>query len=96
MELILTSGWCPFAVDLISTVQEGVGEVAGIENATVKVRWDEAWGPELMAPGARAKLRFLPAPRSVADPDAYVEARRLRRPGKGGRDAMIRDAFVFD
>jgi len=83
VELILTSGWCPFAVDLISTVQERVGEVAGIENATVKVRWDEAWGPELMAPGARAKLRFLPPPRSVADRDAYVEARTAPPSGEG-------------
>jgi len=82
VELVLTSGWCPFAVDLLSTVQERIEQVAGVENATVKIRWDEAWSPERLSPDAHRKLMFLPPPRLVRDRAAYV----AEETAKGGGD----------
>jgi metal-sulfur cluster biosynthetic enzyme len=40
----------------------------------VEVTWDEAWTTDRLSEGARAKLRFLPDPRSVPDRNAYLEA----------------------
>jgi len=82
VELVLTSGWCPFAVDLLSTVRERIEQVAGVENATVKIRWDEAWSPERLSPDAHRKLMFLPPPRLVRDRAAYV----AEETAKGGID----------
>jgi metal-sulfur cluster biosynthetic enzyme len=66
IELILTSGWCPFVLDLLSTVRERVEALPGIEGAQVDVVWDEAWSADRMSDDARAKLRFLPHPKEVS------------------------------
>lgn len=63
--LVLTSGWCPFVVDLLDTVQRHVETVAGVARAQVDVVWDEAWSADRMSPSARQALRFLPHPRDI-------------------------------
>jgi metal-sulfur cluster biosynthetic enzyme len=68
VELLLTSGWCPFA----STVEQAVRRIPGVENASVTVVWDEAWSPARLSENAREKLRFLPDPKAVSDPASYV------------------------
>lgn len=78
VELVLTSGWCPFSVDLLRTVRQKVTEL-GIEDPVVEVRWDEAWSPERMAPEARRKLMFLPEPRFVKHREDFI-AEGGRRP----------------
>ncbi|MEW6471467.1 MAG: metal-sulfur cluster assembly factor [Actinomycetota bacterium] len=74
IEMILTSGWCPFAVDLVGAVREAAEAVTGPGRAEVALSWDEAWGTHRLSEGAREKLRFLPDPRRVTDRDAYVAA----------------------
>lgn len=71
IELILTSGWCPFVVDLLDTITERVAALPEIEDAEVVVVWDEAWSSDRLSDDARAKLRFLPDPRTVPDPAVY-------------------------
>jgi metal-sulfur cluster biosynthetic enzyme len=78
VRLVLTSGWCPFAVDLLSQVKERIAALEGLEGVDVQILWDRAWGPERLAPGARAKLRFLPDPSEVPDRAAYLAAHRPR------------------
>jgi len=72
VELLLTSGWCPFAARVLTDVQERVEALPGIEHAEVEVVWDEAWTTDRLSAGARAKLRFLPEPAAVPDRAAYL------------------------
>lgn len=72
VELLLTSGWCPFASTVLTQVKEAVQAMPGIDTADVEIVWDEAWSPERLADSARERLRFLPAPAAVTDREAYV------------------------
>jgi metal-sulfur cluster biosynthetic enzyme len=73
VELLLTSGWCPFASRVLGEVETAVRGVPGVADASVEVVWDEAWGPHRLSDSARTKLRFLPDPTAVRDPKAYVD-----------------------
>jgi metal-sulfur cluster biosynthetic enzyme len=75
VELLLTSGWCPFAATVLSQVKERIAELPGVTDAEVEIVWDEAWTTDRLSPRARRLLRFLPPPSAVPDRDAYVAAR---------------------
>jgi metal-sulfur cluster biosynthetic enzyme len=72
VELMLTSGWCPFAVNVLTDVETALLSLPGVETAQVDLVWDEAWTPARLSDSARTKLRFLPDPATVRDPAAYV------------------------
>lgn len=72
VELILTSGWCPFAAQVLTDIEAAVRTLPGVDSARVELVWHEAWSPARLSDSARSKLRFLPDPSSVADPAAYV------------------------
>ena len=74
LELVLTSGWCPFAVELLTAVRERVEALPEVEGAAVEIVWEKAWGSDRLSPEARAKLRFLPDPASIPDREQYVAA----------------------
>lgn len=74
VELLLTSGWCPFAARVLTDVRDRITAVPGIDDAEVDIVWDEAWTSDRLSPDARRKLRFLPTPSAVPDRDAYVAA----------------------
>ncbi len=73
VELLLTSGWCPFASTVLTEIERTVAAMPGVTQAEVQIVWDEAWSTERLAPSAREKLRFLPPPAIAGDPTAYVE-----------------------
>ena len=73
VELLLTSGWCPFASTVLTEIELAVAAMPGVRQADVEIVWDEAWSTERLAPSAREKLRFLPPPTIAGDPTAYVE-----------------------
>lgn len=75
VELLLTSGWCPFAARVLTEVRERVEELPDVDTAEVEVVWDTAWTTDRLSEGARAKLRFLPDPADVPDRDAYLAAK---------------------
>ena len=56
IEMVLTTGWCPFASRLLEMVEEEVGSLPGVESVDVEVVWDPTWTPERMSAGAREKL----------------------------------------
>ena len=63
IEMVLTTGWCPFAARLLEMVEEEVGELPdvdgrSIDRVDVEVVWDPTWTPERMSAGAREKLRL--------------------------------------
>ena len=72
VELLLTSGWCPFAARVLTDVEEAIGTQPGIDSCQVEIVWDEAWTPDRLADSARRKLRFLPDPVAVRDRDSYL------------------------
>jgi metal-sulfur cluster biosynthetic enzyme len=74
VELILTTGWCPFAARVIDDVRERVADLPGVEHADVTVSWDEAWTTDRLSDSARQKLQFLPMPAAAGDRDSYVAA----------------------
>lgn len=74
VELLLTSGWCPFAARVVTEVQQTMLAQPGIDDADVEVVWDEPWTTDRLSPEAYRKLRFLPMPSAVADRDGYVAA----------------------
>jgi metal-sulfur cluster biosynthetic enzyme len=65
VELLLTTGWCPFAANLIGMISERVAAVPGLAGADVEIVWDEPWTTERLSDDARRKLRFLPHPKEV-------------------------------
>ena len=72
VELLLTSGWCPFAARVLTDVADTLNAQPEVDSCQVEVVWDEPWTPDRLAPSARRKLRFLPDPVAVGDRDAYL------------------------
>ena len=72
VDLLLTSGWCPFASQVLTAVESAVAALPSVSRAEVRVVWDEAWSPERLSDDARGKLRFLPPPAEVADRASFI------------------------
>lgn len=73
IELMLTSGWCPFQTSLLETIRANAESVEGVRHASVEITWDETWTMDRLSEDARSKLVFLPAPISVPDRDRYID-----------------------
>jgi metal-sulfur cluster biosynthetic enzyme len=74
VELLLTSGWCPFAARVLTDVEDAIRAEPGVESCEVEIVWDEAWTTDRLSPSALRRLRFLPDPVAVGDRDAYLAA----------------------
>jgi metal-sulfur cluster biosynthetic enzyme len=74
VELLLTSGWCPFASRVLIDVADTIGAQPDVDSCEVQIVWDEAWTTDRLTESARNKLRFLPDPAAVGDRDAYLAA----------------------
>jgi metal-sulfur cluster biosynthetic enzyme len=72
VELLLTSGWCPFAARVLTDVEEAIRAAPGVESCEVEIVWDEAWTTDRLSESATRKLRFLPDPVAVGDRDTYL------------------------
>ena len=77
VDILLTSGWCPFQVELVAEITDAVEALPDVDGATVRIVLDEAWSTARMSDEALRKLRFLPDPADVDDRDGYVAARAL-------------------
>jgi metal-sulfur cluster biosynthetic enzyme len=74
VELLLTSGWCPFAATVLTEVEQRIRAAPGVTDADVEIVWDEAWTTDRLSPKATKILRFLPPPAEVPDRDGYISA----------------------
>jgi metal-sulfur cluster biosynthetic enzyme len=72
VELLLTSGWCPFAARVLTDVEDAIRAQPGVDTCEAEVVWDDVWTTDRLADSARRKLRFLPDPVAVGDRDAYL------------------------
>jgi metal-sulfur cluster biosynthetic enzyme len=75
VELLLTSGWCPFASHVLTEVGDAIRSSAGVDTCDVEVVWDEAWTTDRLSDSARRALRFLPDPVAVGDRAAFLTSR---------------------
>ena len=65
VDLVLTSGWCPFMVPLVDTIRSRIDELALGRPTDVRVVWDRAWTSARLSDTARQRLQFLPPPNQV-------------------------------
>ncbi len=77
IEMVLTTGWCPFASHLLEMVHEEVGSLAAVDRVDVEVVWDPTWTPERMSAGAREKLT-MPLEKLAPLREARLREARLR------------------
>ena len=64
VELLLTSGWCPFAASVLSEVKDQILRARpGISDADVSIVWDEAWTTYRLSPRRRTSCASCLRPR---------------------------------
>ena len=56
IDMVLTSGWCPFAMHLLTDMEQQVAALDGVANVAVNIVWGPAWTPERLSAEARRKL----------------------------------------
>jgi metal-sulfur cluster biosynthetic enzyme len=56
VDLVLTTGWCPFVVNMSSAIPERLRRLGGVEDVDVEVVWDPVWTMDRLSESARAKL----------------------------------------
>jgi len=77
VDLVLTTGWCPFVASLSTTIPDRLRELRGIEDVEVNVLWDPVWTSDRLSPKAQAELS-MPLEQLIP----YRE-RRLARSAEG-------------
>ncbi|HEX6988917.1 MAG TPA: iron-sulfur cluster assembly protein [Bacillota bacterium] len=66
LQVVLTTGWCPFTAYFFEDMKEAVlRAVPEARDVEIKVDWQTAWTPERLSERAAAELVFLPAPHEV-------------------------------
>jgi metal-sulfur cluster biosynthetic enzyme len=56
VDLIPTTGWCPFVANMSAAIPEALLALPGVETVEVKVVWEPAWTPDRLSESARQKL----------------------------------------
>ena len=56
VDLVLTTGWCPFVAAMSSTIPDRLKLLDGVETVDVKVVWDPVWTMDRLSESAREKL----------------------------------------
>lgn len=58
IDIILTTGWCPFSLHLLQMMEEEVQSIQGVEAVNVQITWNTPWSPERLSATARERLRL--------------------------------------
>ena len=56
VDLVLTTGWCPFVANMSSAIPDRLRDVTGVDTVDVRVVWEPVWTMERLSPSAREKL----------------------------------------
>jgi metal-sulfur cluster biosynthetic enzyme len=56
VDLVLTTGWCPFVATMSSAIPDRLRRVDGVETVDVRVVWDPVWTMDRLSESAREKL----------------------------------------
>jgi metal-sulfur cluster biosynthetic enzyme len=76
VDLVPTTGWCPFVATMSSAIPDRLRKLAGVETVDVQVVWEPVWTMERLSPSAREKLSM---PLDELEP--YRERRLARTEG---------------
>ena len=55
VELLLTSGWCPFSAHLLGMIDQTLHGIEGIGEVDTEIVWNTVWTPERMSASAKEK-----------------------------------------
>ena len=83
IELLLTSGWCPFSTHLLQMIDVHVRAIEGVGEVDTAIVWNPVWTPERMTESARAKLT-LPMAQLLP-----LRQRRLEREAQNERAQQL-------
>jgi metal-sulfur cluster biosynthetic enzyme len=56
VELLLTSGWCPFSTHILQMIDQHLHAIDGVGEVDTEIVWNTVWTPERMSASARQKL----------------------------------------
>jgi len=56
VDLVLTTGWCPFVTTMSTAIPDRLRSVEGVEDVAVQVVWDPVWTPDRLSERARDEL----------------------------------------
>jgi metal-sulfur cluster biosynthetic enzyme len=56
VDLVLTTGWCPFVASMSTVIPARLEQVPGVDTVDVNVLWDPVWTTDRLSDEARAKL----------------------------------------
>jgi metal-sulfur cluster biosynthetic enzyme len=56
VDLVLTTGWCPFVATMSSAIPDRLTRLAGVDRVDVQVVWDPVWTTDRLSESAREKL----------------------------------------
>ena len=56
VDLVLTTGWCPFVATMSSAIPDRLRDVDGVETVEVRAVWEPVWTMDRLSEEARGKL----------------------------------------
>ena len=56
VDLVLTTGWCPFVSTMSTAIPERLRQMEGVETVEVRTVWDPVWTMDRLSASAREKL----------------------------------------
>ena len=56
IDMLLTTGWCPFVANLNTVMMERIKQFEGVDRVTIEVLWDPVWTMDRLSESARKKL----------------------------------------
>jgi metal-sulfur cluster biosynthetic enzyme len=56
VDVVPTTGWCPFVASMSGAIEDGLREVEGVGSVDVRVVWEPAWTPDRLSEFARRTL----------------------------------------
>jgi metal-sulfur cluster biosynthetic enzyme len=56
IDMLLTTGWCPFVANLNTMMINEVQRLHGVDDVNINVVWDPVWTMDRLSESARSKL----------------------------------------
>ena len=56
VDLVLTTGWCPFVATMSSAIPDRLTRLDGVDTVDVQVVWDPVWTTDRLSESAKEKL----------------------------------------
>jgi metal-sulfur cluster biosynthetic enzyme len=56
VDLVLTTGWCPFVASMSDAIPAALRDLEGMESVAVEVLWDPVWTPDRLSETAAREL----------------------------------------